>query len=135
MQGNEATPTVAQGLLRLGTLFVIVAVCGFFFWDMFSETAALNRLATTARSYHYTESCDAEGNLVPSKLANCIDLNHYVFVYGPVMKAMRRDCTGKAAAMLSFEKGKVATTEINLVEKMLQFRAQNGASSPCGLHR
>jgi hypothetical protein len=105
MQGNEATPTVAQGLLRLGTLFVIVAVCGFFFWDMFSETAALNRLATTARSYHYTESCDAEGNLVSSKLANCIDLNHYVFVYGPVMKAMRRRLHWKASSDAIFRKG------------------------------
>jgi hypothetical protein len=131
MQADETTPTVARGLLRLGTLFGVIALGGYFFWDMFSETAALNRLAATARSYHYTESCDAEGNLVSSTPANCVDLNHYVFIYGPVLKAMRRACTGKPVAMLSFEKGKVATTEINLVEKMLRFRAQNGANSSC----
>lgn len=135
MQDDEATPTVARGLLRLGTLFGMIAVGGYFLWDLFSESAALNRLAATAKIYHYTESCDAEGNLVSSTPANCVDLNHYVFVYGPVMKAIRRGCTGKSAAMLSFEKGKVARTEINSVEKMLRFRTRNGTNSPCGSHR
>lgn len=33
--------------------------------------------------------------------------------------------------LLLFEKGKAARTEINLVKKMLKFRAQNGVNSPC----
>ncbi|KAA0681161.1 hypothetical protein DTW90_37205 [Neorhizobium sp. P12A] len=131
MQGDETGPTIALGLMRLGTLFGVLAVGGYFFWDMFSETAALDRLAATARSYHYTQSCDADGNVISTAPANCVDLNHYVFVYGPVMKAKRRACTGKPAAVLSFEKSKVATTEINLVQKILQFHAQYGENFPC----
>lgn len=134
-QGDEAAPTVVLGLLRLGALFGVIAVVAYSFWDLYSESAALNRLAATAKGYHYTESCDAEGNLVSSLPANCVDLNHYVFIDGPVMKAIRRNCAGKSAATLTFEKGKVARTEINNVEKMLQFRARNGTNSPCGPYR
>ncbi len=135
MLGNGTGPTVGQRFLRLGTLFAVFAVGGYFFWDLFSEAAALNRLAVTAKSYNYTQSCDAEGNRTLSTPANCVDLNEYVFIYGPVMKALRRDCAGKSAAMLSFEKGKVARKEINSVEKRLRFRARNGTNSPCGSHR
>ena len=78
MPDDENTPTLARGILRVSTLLGILAVGGFFIWDMFSETAALNRLAVTARNYPYTESCDAEGNLVSSAPANCVDLNMFL---------------------------------------------------------
>lgn len=135
MREDETSPTVARGLLRLSTLFALVAVGGYVFWDTFSEAAALNRLAATATNYRYTQSCDSQGNFIPAAPNNCVDLNHYVFIYGPVMKAVRRSCTGKPVALLSFEKGKVARTEINSVEKMLQFHARYGTSSPCGGNR
>lgn len=35
---------------------------------------------------------------------------------------------GKPAELRLFEKGKVVRTEINLVKKMLKFRAQNGVN-------
>ncbi len=135
MQRDEVEPTLTQGMLRLGTLFAVIAVGGHFFWNFFSETAALNRLEATAKSYRYTQSCDAEGHPVSSGVGNCVDLNHYVFVYGPTMKALRRACTGKSETILFFEKGKVARTEINSVEKLLRFREQYGTNSPCGLYR
>jgi hypothetical protein len=135
MQTDDSGPTLAQGLLRLGTLLGVTAIGGYFLWSLFSENAALNRLATTAKSFRYTQSCDVEGRPVSSGVANCIDLNHYVFIYGPVMTALRRECTGKPATILFFEKGKVARTEINRVEKLLRFRGQNGTNSPCGLYR
>ncbi|MBY3386535.1 hypothetical protein [Rhizobium laguerreae] len=131
MRDDEHTPSMSRGLLRVGTLCIVIALISYFFWDMFSETAALRRLAETAKNYHYTERCDADGNQIATGQPNCVDLNHYVFVYGPVSKAFRRACSGKVAAILSFEEGKVARTEINLVEKMLQFRARNGLDSPC----
>ncbi|MGF6156756.1 hypothetical protein M2267_001999 [Ensifer sp. KUDG1] len=135
MHEDEESPTVARGLLRLSTLFVFMAVGGYVFWDTFSEAAALDRLKATAKNYRYTESCDSEGNFIVSASANCVDLNHYVFIDGPVMKAVRRNCTGKPAALLSFKKGKVARTEINSVQKMLQFHARYGTNSPCGANR
>ncbi|MGW9947342.1 hypothetical protein J2W92_002679 [Rhizobium leguminosarum] len=128
---DDEGPSMSRGILRVGTLCVVVVLIAYFLWDMFSETAALRRLAATAKNYSYTEKCDANGNLVATGHPNCVDLNHYMFVYGPVSRAFRRACSGKAAAMLSFEEGKVARTEINLVEKMLQFRARNGMNSPC----
>lgn len=135
MQGDDVGPTLAQGILRLGTLFGVTAVGGYFFWSLYSETAALDRLASTAKSFPYTQSCDAGGRIVSSGVDNCIDLNHYVFIDGPVMTALRRDCTGKSEAMLVFEAGKVARTEINRVAQLLRFREQNGTNSPCGPYR
>lgn len=132
MRDQEASPSISLGLLRVGTLCIVVALIVYFFWDMFSESAALRRLAATAKNYPYTERCDANGNLIETGPPNCVDLNHYVFIYGPISRAARRACSGKTAAMLSFEVGKVARTEINLVEKMLQFRVRNGVNSPCG---
>ncbi|MBA8835197.1 hypothetical protein GGE39_005161 [Rhizobium leguminosarum] len=132
MPDDKDTPSMSRGLLRVGTLCLVVVLIAILFWDMFSESAALRRLAATAKNYRYAERCDAEGNLIATGQPNCVDLNHYVFVYGPVSRAFRRACSGKSAAMLSFEEGKVARSEINLVEKMLQFRARNGVNSPCG---
>ncbi|MGO4623821.1 hypothetical protein AB4Z34_17485 [Ensifer sp. 2YAB10] len=131
MQAEDDGPTLARGILRVGTLFAVVVLIAYSFLDLFSESAALNRLSATAAKYAYTERCNAEGNLIATGQPNCVDLNHYVFVYGPVSKAFRRACAGKPAELLLFEKGKVARTEINRVEKMLRFRAQNGANSPC----
>ncbi|MBY3139006.1 MULTISPECIES: hypothetical protein [Rhizobium] len=132
MRDDEDTPSMSRGLLRVGTLCLVVVLIAILFWDMFSESAALRRLAATAKNYRYAEKCDADGNVIATGQPNCVDLNHYVFVYGPVSRALRRACSGKSAAMLSFEPGKVARSEINLVEKMLQFRVRNGVNSPCG---
>lgn len=132
MGDDEDNPSMSRGLLRVGTLCLVVVLIAILFWDMFSESAAIRRLAATAKNYRYTERCDADGNLIATGQPNCVDLNHYVFIYGPVSRAFRRACSGKTAAMLSFEAGKVARSEINLVEKMLQFRARNGVNSPCG---
>jgi hypothetical protein len=135
MHTDDSGPTLAQGLVRLGTLLGVVVIGSYFLWSLFSEAAALDRLATTAKSFRYTQSCDVEGRAVSSGVTNCVDLNHYVFVYGPVMTALRRDCTGKSEAIILFEKGAVARTEINRVEKLLRFREQNGTNSPCGSYR
>lgn len=135
MQTDDSGPTLAQGLVRLGTLLGVVAIGSYFLWSLFSEAAALDRLATAAKSFRYTQSCDVEGRAVSSGVANCIDLNHYVFVYGPVITALRRDCTGKPEAILLFEKGAVARTEINLVEKLLRSWERTGTNSPCGPYR
>jgi hypothetical protein len=135
MQTDDSGPTLAQGLVRLGTLLGVIAIGSYFLWTLFSKAAALDRLATTAKSFGYTQSCDVEGRPVSSGVANCIDLNHYVFIYGPVMTALRRDCTGKSEAILFFEKREVARTEINRIEKLLRFREQNGMNSPCGSYR
>lgn len=131
MQTEDDGPTLARGILRVGTVFAVIGLIAYSFWDLDSESAALNRLSAIAAKYTYTERCDAEGNLIATGQPNCVDLNHYVFVYGPVSKALRRACTGKPAELLLFERGKVARTEINRVEKMLKFRAQTGVNSPC----
>ncbi|NTI03138.1 hypothetical protein G6K88_14030 [Agrobacterium rhizogenes] len=130
MEDEEALST-SRIILRVGTLVAVAAMIAYLSWVMFSEKAALNRLSETAQNYHYTESCDADGNLVATGQPNCVDLNRYMFVYGPISKAFRRACSGKAAEMLSFQEGKVSTFEINLVDKMLLFRAREGGSSPC----
>jgi len=131
MPDDDDNPSMSLMILRLGTLFAVVALVGYFFWEMFSESAALSRLSATANIYPYAERCDANGQLIAIGQPNCVDLNHYLFVHGSVDKAFRRACSGKPAAVLSFEKGKVATFEINSVENMLQFRHQNGVNSPC----
>ncbi|MGO7947232.1 hypothetical protein ACC722_39405, partial [Rhizobium ruizarguesonis] len=64
---------------------------------------ALRRLAATAKNYRYAERCDADGNLIATGQPNCVDLNHYVFIYGPVSRAFRRACSVKTAAMQSFD--------------------------------
>lgn len=128
---EDEDPTLTRGSLRVGTLLAVVVLIVYLFWDLYSESAALNRLSATAAKYVYTERCNAEGNLIATGQPNCVDLNHYVFVYGPISKALRSACTGKPSEMLVFEEGKVARTEINRVEKMLKFRDQNGVNSPC----
>lgn len=56
---DDEGPSTSRGILRVGTLCVVVVLIAYFLWDMFSETAALRRLATTAKNYSYTEKCDA----------------------------------------------------------------------------
>lgn len=131
MQDDEDNPSISRVILRLGTLFAVIALVGYLSWEMFSESAALSRLSATAAIYPYIDRCDDNGQLIATGQPNCVDLNHYMFVHGPVDKAFRRACSGTPAAILAFEKGKVATSEINRVQKMLQFRRQNGVNSPC----
>lgn len=131
MRDDEATPSMVRGLFRIAVLFAVVALASYFLWNMYSESAALGRLTATANNFPYTERCDLDGNLLAAGAPNCVDLDRYIFVHGPINRAFRRACSGEAAGMLLFEKGKVARTEINLVEKMLQFRAQNGVNSGC----
>jgi len=131
MLDGDDNPSMSLMILRLGTLFAVVALVGYLFWEMFSESAALSRLSATANIYPYTERCDANGQSTAIGQPNCVDLNHYLFVHGSVDKAFRRACSGKPATVLSFEKGKVGIFEINIVEKMLQFRRLNGVNSPC----
>jgi hypothetical protein len=128
---DEEAPSMSRAISRVGTLVAVAAMIAYLLWVMFSEKAALNRLSETAQNYHFTESCDADGNLVATGQPNCVDLNRYMFVYGPISRAFRRACSGNVAEKLSFEDGKVSTFEINLVDKMLQFRAREGGSSPC----
>ena len=114
-----------------GTVFVVIAIPSYFLWEMFSESAALSRLSATAAIFHYTVRCDADGNPVATGQPHGVDLNRYVLVHGPIHGAFRRACSGKKAGILSFEEGKVPRSEINSVQKELQFRARNGSSSPC----
>ncbi|CAK03135.1 putative transmembrane protein (plasmid) [Rhizobium johnstonii 3841] len=44
-----------HGLFRAGTLCPVVVLLAYFFWDVFSESAALRRLGTTAKNYRYAE--------------------------------------------------------------------------------
>ncbi len=131
MSEGEGRLTTSLVVSRLGTLFAIVVLVGYVLWDMFSETTALSRLSATASIFHYTQRCDADGNLIASGSPNCVDLNHYMFVHGSIDKAFRRTCAGKTAEMLTFEKGIVGTFEINLVQKMLASRSRGEPSPPC----
>jgi len=128
---DDEVLTILRIISRVGMLLFVAAIITYLVWEMFSESAALSRLSATAQVYHYTQRCDADGNPISTGQPNCVDLNRYVFVHGPPDKAFRRACSGKTAEMLSFERGNVSTFEINLVDKMLQFRARNGVSSPC----
>ncbi|MGO7050348.1 hypothetical protein ACCT07_34515 [Rhizobium johnstonii] len=40
MRDDEDTPTMSRGLLRVGTLCLVVVLIAILFWDMFSESAA-----------------------------------------------------------------------------------------------
>lgn len=124
-------PSLARGLLRVGTFFAAAALVCYFFWDTLSESAALSRLTVTAENFSYTARCDGHGNPIETGEPNCVDLNRFVFIHGPINKALRRACSGNSAAVLLFEPGKVARTEINAVQKSLQFHARFGTNSPC----
>ncbi|TBB50239.1 hypothetical protein ELH46_16360 [Rhizobium ruizarguesonis] len=76
MRDDEDNPSMSRGLLRVGTLCLVVVLISYFFWDMFSESAALRRLAATAKNYRYAERCDADGNSIATGQPNCVDLNH-----------------------------------------------------------
>lgn len=84
MQSEEVSPTLGQGMLRLATLFAVIASIAYAFCCMFTQDAALQSLSTYAARYHYTQSCDDEGKVVSSGPTNCVDLNKVVFVNGTV---------------------------------------------------
>ncbi len=131
MSDDGEAISVSRIMSRVGTVFIVIALASYFLWEMLSESAALSRLSATAAIFRYTERCDADGNPIATGQPNCVDLNRYVFVHGPIDRAFRRECSGKKGGILSFEEGKVSRSEINSVQKELQYRARNGASSPC----
>lgn len=67
MQADDSGPTLAQGLVRLGTLLAVTAIGGYFLWSLFSENAALKRLATTAKTFVTRKVVMSKG--APSPLA------------------------------------------------------------------
>ncbi|MNV23787.1 hypothetical protein D3C71_1148230 [compost metagenome] len=134
MQSEEVSPTLGQGMLRLATLFAVIASIAYAFCCMFTQDAALQSLSTYAARYHYTQSCDDEGKVVSSGPTNCVDLNKVVFVDGTVMKAYFRECSGVPEASRSSEVAKLSRTEIISLKKALQWYAQFGSSPPCGPH-
>ena len=133
LQDDDTGPSLARGLFRLGVLFGCVAFVLFFFWETYSSSAALSRLSAAASNFSYTERCDANGNPTTTGEPNCIDLGRYQFVYGPVMKAFRRACSGTddGPGVVILEKDKAPRIEIHRVEKAFRFRSRNGASVPC----
>lgn len=133
LQDDDTNPSLARGLFRLGVLFGCVAFILFFFWETYSSSAALSRLSAAAGNFSYTEKCDANGNPTTTGEPNCIDLGRYLFIYGPVMKAFRRACSGSGdgAGVVILEKNKAPRIEIHRVEKAFRFRSRNGASVPC----
>lgn len=133
MQDDEGNPSVARGLYRLGFLFGCIAVVAYFLLEMFSTTAAVSRLSAAARNFPYVESCDANGNLTDTGQPNCVDLGRYLFINGPVLKALRRACSDREEppAMLTLEEGTASRIDIVRVEKALAFRKRNGQSVPC----
>ncbi len=131
MPDDEDALSVSRIMSRAGTIVTVIALASHFLWEMLSESAALSRLSATAAIFHYPERCDANGNPIATGQPNCVDLNRCVFVHGPINRAFRRAYTGKEAGILSFEEGKVPRSEINAVQKELQYWARSGASSPC----
>lgn len=95
MQDDDTNPSLARGLFRLGVLFGCVAFILFFFWETYSSSAALSRLSAAASNFSYTEKCDANGNPTTTGEPNCIDLGRYLFIYGPVMKALSKSVLGE----------------------------------------
>jgi hypothetical protein len=132
MQEEESNPSIGRGLFRVGTLFCALALVVWFFWEMYSESAALIRLSATAKNFPYVERCDAEGNPVATGQPNCVDIGRYLFINGPVLKALRRDCSDRSRppVMLILEAGKASRKEIVGVQKSLSFLKRNGVV-PC----
>jgi hypothetical protein len=133
LQDDDSGPSLARGLFRVGVLFGCVAFVLFFFWETYGSSAALSRLSAAASSFSYTERCDANGNATTTGEPNCIDLGRYQFVYGPVMTAFRRACSGSddAPGVIILEEDKAPRIEIHRVEKAFRFRSRNGANVPC----
>lgn len=133
MRVDDAGPSLARGLFRLGVFFVFVAFAVFFVWEAGSSTAALSRLSAAARNFSYTERCDANGNPTTKGEPNCVDLGGYLFVNGPVMKAFRRACSGRdeVPGVIVLDIGKASNVEIHRVEKAFDFRSRTGTIVPC----
>jgi hypothetical protein len=131
MHNEDASPTVGQAILRLGTLFAVFSAVVYAFCCMFTQTSALERLTAYATTYPYERSCDVDGNFISFGRKNCVNLARYVFFNGPVMKAYRRAHSGKPAAVLTFEVGKITRTELASVRKHLEWHARFGRNTPC----
>jgi hypothetical protein len=132
MQDDEDNPSLALGLYRVSVLVGCIVLITYFFWNMFSATAAVNRLSVAAQNFHYTERCDSNGNLIDIGKPNCVDLGHYLLINGPVLKALRRVCSeGETPAVLILEKGKASRIDIVRVEKSLAWRETNKVNPPC----
>ncbi|MBD8665643.1 hypothetical protein IFT59_20565 [Rhizobium sp. CFBP 8752] len=133
MHNDNSDPTVARGLYRILVLFMSIALGSYLLWEMFSTTAALSRLAAAAGNFPYVERCDVEGNPRTTGQPNCVDLSDYLFINGPVLKAIARVCprSDKPPVMLTLEQGKASREDIVRVEKGLRYRKENGSSVPC----
>lgn len=133
MQDNDGNPGLARDLYRVAILFACIALASFFLWEMFSATAAVSRLSATAKNFPYVERCDASGNLAKTGQFDCVDLGRYVFINGPVLKALRRACSesNRPPVMLTLEEGKASRIDIVQVEKSLNFHKRNGRSVAC----
>lgn len=133
MDGEISAPTRARGLYRLAVLFASFGIFVFILWSTYSTSAALSRISATVRTFQFYDRCDAFGNRVSFGEPNCVDLERYVFVNGPVMKAYRRACQGRdgGPAVIILEAGKSPRGEIHRVDKAFRFRVRNGQNVPC----
>lgn len=132
MQDDEPNPSLARGLYRVSVLFGCIALITYFLWEMFSATAAVNRLSAAAENFQYTERCDSNGNLIDTGKPNCVDLGDYLLINGPVLKALRKACSeGETPTILILEKGKASRIDIARVEKSLAYRVRNRVNGPC----
>lgn len=134
---GEADPSLGRGLYRLAVLFACIAIFTYVLWEIFSTTAAVSRLSSTARTYPYADRCDENGNRIDSGQPNCVNLPNYVFINGPVLKAFRKACPGgnEPAEMLVLEKGKAPRIDIVRVQKALNFHVRNKSPMPCYPYR
>lgn len=124
-------PSVAVGLMRVATFFAAVAMASYFVWEIFSESAALSRLNTTADIFSYPSRCAGDGTPIETGEPNCVDLGRYIFIHGSVNMAVRRACPGAPSAVLSFEPGQVSRKEIHSARRSLQVYAEYGTKLPC----
>ncbi|WP_428428135.1 hypothetical protein [Pararhizobium sp.] len=133
MPDDAANPSVARGLYRLSVFFGCVAFVAFFLWEVYSTAAAVSRLSAAADNFPYIERCDANGNLIETGEPNCVDLGRYLFINGPVLKALRRPCGGRdyLPGVVVLEEGAASRKDIVSVEKALSYRKRNRGRMPC----
>ncbi|RZI56709.1 MAG: hypothetical protein EOP14_05605 [Pseudomonas sp.] len=133
LQDDDSEPTLARGLYRVVVLFGCLGLFSYFLLEMYSTTAALSRLASAAKNFRYIERCDAEGNPKTTGEPNCVNLYGYLFINGPVLRAIKRVClnNGEAPVMLTLEEGKASKRDIVSVERRLSNQEQNGARQRC----
>lgn len=132
---QDADPGVARGLYRVGVFLACVAGVAYFFWELYSTTAAMQRLKAAAANFPYGQTCDANGNMITEGQPNCVDLGRYVFINGPTLTAVRRACSpdDEPPAFLVLEEGKAPRKDIVRIEKSLSFHKRNGRSITCNV--